>query len=144
MRETARQAVIDAVNEAAAWGHRRNYHKLHVWRDGDVRWSEYINRTDDTIDRGADHFAAVPSVACEGTGSVTCNCDWCNEVYSAEDEARALDEDRVYHKDEKYKDQEAAIADAVADSDLSDLEAAMLAEFDRIPAGYFNDEEEGE
>jgi len=119
LREIAWQAIIDSVYEGAANGHRRNYHKLHIYRDGDVRWTEHIDRSDDIIDRAADHFAAIPSVACVGTGPYACNCDYCNEI----------------------GDKEEAIREAAANSDLSDLEAAMLAEFERVPTGYFDDEE---
>jgi hypothetical protein len=144
LRSTARQAVIKSVSEAAAYDHQRNYHKLHIDRDGDVRWTEHINQSDDIIDSGADHFAAIPSVAVAGTGSICCNCDYCDEVYYAEDEQLAKDQGRDYDRDAKYADEGEAIADAVANSDLSGLEADMLAEFDAIPAGYFNDEEEEE
>jgi hypothetical protein len=144
LRETARQTVIDSVPERAANEHRRNYRKLHVYRDGDVHWTEHINHSDDIIDSGADHFAAIPSVACVGTGSYVCNCDYCNEVYSEQDEALAAEQGREYDKAAKYQDDEEAISDAVANSDLSDLEADMLAEFDQIPVGYFSDEEEVE
>lgn len=47
-----------------------------------------------------------------------------------------------YDKSAKYADADDAIADAVANSDLSDIEADMLAEFDAIPVGYFNDEDD--
>ncbi|PWT72773.1 MAG: hypothetical protein C5B60_09135 [Chloroflexi bacterium] len=140
LRDTARQAVIDAVSEAAAYSHRRSHHKLHIYRDGEVGWTTHLNQSDDIIDRGAKHFAAVPSVICVGTGSYVCNCDYCNEVYSAVDEALAAEQGRKYDKSAKYADENEAILDAVADSDLSDLEACMLAEFDAIPAGYFQDE----
>ena len=144
LRSSARQTVIDSVSERATYEHKRNFHKLHVYRDGDVRWTEHINRSDDIIDSGADHFAAIPSVACVGTGSYTCNCDFRNEVYSEKDEAYAIEQGREYDKAAKYADDDEAIADAVANSDLSDLEADMLAEFDAIPAGYFSDEEDAE
>lgn len=44
-------------------------------------------------------------------------------------------------KSTRYADDEEAIADLVAESDLSNLEADMLAEFDWILLGYFEDEE---
>lgn len=142
LRETARQRVIDNVSECAAYQHRHHYHKLHIHRNGDVEWTNHINTTDDFIDRDADHFAPIPSVATVGTGSYACNCEYCNMVYHERDEAFAKENDRPYDRTEKYETQEEAIADAVADSDLSDLEADMLAEFDRrISAGYFDDEE---
>lgn len=140
MRSAARQAVIDAATESATYAHHRNYHKLHVYRDGDVRWTEHIDQSEDIIDRDANHFEAIPSVACIGTGSCDCNCDYCSDVYYAEDEARAIEQGRKYDKSAKYADASEAIADAVANSDLSDLEADMLAAFDAIPAGYFNDD----
>jgi hypothetical protein len=144
LRSAARQSVIDSVSDCAAYGHQRNYHKLHIGRDGYVRWAEHINQSDDIIDSGAERFSAIPSVACAGTGSICCNCDYCDEVYYAGDEQLAKDQGHYYDRDAKYADEDEAIADAVANSDLSGLEADMLAEFDAIPAGYFNDEEEEE
>lgn len=144
IRATARQAVIDSVPERAALEHARNYHKLHIWRDGAVSWSEHINRSDDIIDSGAKHFAAVPSVACVGTGSYACDCDYCNEIYDADNEARAAERGEEYDKDAKYSTTQEAIDDAVSNSDLSDVEDAMLAEFDEIEVGYFDDEDADE
>lgn len=142
LRAAARQAVIDNVRERATLEHRKNYHKLHVYRDGDVDWTEHINRSDDIIDRDAKHFAPIPSVACVGTGSCACNCDFCDMIYSEVDEAFALENGREYDKSSKFQTQEDAITDAVAESDLWELEADMLREFNEIPVGYFNDEDE--
>ena len=144
LRDTARELVADSVVEAAALDHQRNYHKIHIRRDGTVSFTESINRSDDLIDDGADHFAAIPSVATVGTGSVVCNCDYCNEVYNETDEQLAKDDGRSYDKDAKYATHADAIADAVANSDLGDMESDMLARFDEIPAGYFDDEDEDE
>ncbi len=57
------------------------------------------------------------------------------------DEVNAIEQGREYDKSAKYADDAEAIADAVANSDLSDCEADMLAEFEAIPVGYFIDEE---
>jgi len=141
LRDAARSLVSEAVTECATLSHKRNYRKLHVRRDGTIGWYESINQSDDLIDSGAGRFAAVPSVCCVGTGSCVCNCDHCNDVYSEADEALAAEQGREYDRDAKYATDEAAIADAVCESDLSSLEADMLAEFDRIAAGYFDDEE---
>jgi len=140
LRSEARLKVIDSVAECADYEHRKTYHKLHVYRDGDVRWTQHLSQSDDIIDSGAARFQAVPSVACVGTGSHCCNCDYCDDVYYPEAEALAIEQGRKYDKDSKYADDDAAIADAVANSDLSDMEADMLEHFDTIPAGYFGDE----
>lgn len=118
-RDTARQNVIDSVNEAARKSHGRNYEKLHVLRDGTVSWFESINRTDDIIDPEAGGFQAIQSVGTYGTGSFGCNCDHC--------------------QDAGYASKEEAVDDAVW-CDQSDIETAMLAALDAIPAGYFADE----
>jgi hypothetical protein len=122
LRETARQRVIDSVIEAAANEHLQNYLKLHVFRDGEVRWTEFNNRSSDIIDDQAKTFSPVPSVATVGTGSYQCNCGHCN--------------------DSGYESKAAAIDDAVGDSDLFELEQSMLERFDAIPVGYFDDENE--
>lgn len=122
LRASAREAVSEFAREAAERSHQRNYHKLHVWRDGSVSWTESLNSTDDIIDRGAKHFAAVKSVISVGTGSYLCNCDFC--------------------EDKGFDSREEAICAAVDESDLSDLEAEMLKKFDAIPIGYFDDEPE--
>ena len=141
-REQARQEISDQVADVAAQEHRRNYRKLHIRRDGTADFGfDCINTSDDLIDDKAEHFAAIPSVACVGTGGYACNCDYCNEVYCAEDEARAAEDGRKYDREAKYETQEDAISDAVGDSDLSDLEARMLAALDEIEVGYFDDEE---
>jgi len=140
LRSAARELVAESVTEAAALSHERNYHKLHIRRDGSVNWSESINRSDDIIDDRADEFAAVPSVITTGTGSFACNCDHCEDVYDAADEAMAVEQGREYDKAAKYASRADAIADAVSESDLTDIENAMLAAFDEIPEGYFDDE----
>ena len=115
LRQAARAAVVDEVANAIEKSHERNYEKLHVWRDGSVSWREYINRSDDTIDRRAAGFAAVPSVACVGTGSMPCDCDWCADGGTVD-----------------LREMDGAEIDAV--------EQGMLTEFADIPAGYFDDE----
>jgi hypothetical protein len=140
VRFTARQAVIDSVSERASYEHQPHFHKLHIYRDGGVHWTVSINQSDDIIDSGAGHFAAIPSVACVGTGSYACNCEFCNDVYSAQDEAYVIEQGRKYDKLAKYGDHTEAIAAAVGESDLQNLEDDMVAKFDQIPAGYFFDE----
>lgn len=139
-REIARQGVIDSVSDAATKMHERNYKKLHINRDGTVSWFECINKSDDLIDGKADGFQAIRSVVTVGTGSTDCNCDHCNEVYSVLDEKTAKDQGREYNADEKYQTYEDAIANAVGDSDLSELEGDMLSKLDHIEIGYFSDE----
>jgi hypothetical protein len=141
MRSTARQCVIESVTERAGYEHRSNYHKLHIRRDGSVNWLEIINKSDDIIDDQADHFRAVRSVACVGTGSFACNCDFCSEVYHPLDETLAIEAGRKYDRAAKYDSVAEAITEAISNSDLTGIEADMLAEFDAIPAGYFDDEE---
>ena len=143
---TLRGAVRSLINDdvlfdASRLGHIRNYHKLHVRRDGSLNWFESINKSDDIIDSGADHFAAVPSLITVGTGSCTCNCDHCNDVYDAADEALAKEQGREYDKDAKYPRFEDAIADAVADGGTEELERIMSEALDAIPEGYFDDEQ---
>jgi len=141
-REQARQEVIDQVAGVAAASHKRNYRKMHIRRDGTADFGfEAINQSDDLIDDRADHFAAIPSVITVGTGSCACDCDYCNDMYDAEDERRAIEDGRNYAHANGYETTAHAIADAVADSDLSDITAIMLDNFDEIPAGYFDDED---
>ena len=142
MRDTARRFVIeDEIAERLRLEHERNYHKLHVHRDGTVGWSEYNNESSDTIDDRAEGFAAIPSVAMVGTGSYVCNCDHCNQVFNADDQERAIEDGREYDKDAKYATREEAVVDAVVNSDTAEVEEDMLRAFDAIPTGYFDDEE---
>ena len=142
---TIRQTIIDSISDRAAEyehkSHELNYEKLHVYRDGELRWTESINASDDIIDSEAEGFAAIPSLATTGAGSCSCNCDYCNEVYSAKAEEYAIEQGRKYVRDEKYATHEDAINDAVANSDLSDIETMMLEALDEIPVGYFRDEQ---
>ena len=142
LRTTARDLVIEQVSAAATKDHERNYEKLHIRRDGTISWTESIDKYGDIIDSGADHFAAIPSVITVGTGSCSCNCDYCDEVYNADEEANALADGRKYDRDNKYDSDADAIADAVSNSDLEDMETDMLARFDEIETGYFDDEQE--
>ena len=132
--------IPDLATAASGYSHCRNYHRLHVWRDGSTTWDESINHSDDIIDQQADHFAAVQSLIVQGTGSCACNCDYCNAVYDADDERRAKDDGRKYNRAEKYQTQEDAIADAFADGDNSGIEDYMIEALDAIPVGYLNDE----
>jgi hypothetical protein len=122
---TLRQAVTDQITEyvgqAAIYSHHRNYHKLHINRDGSLSWFEAINKADDLIDRKADHFCAVQSLITVGTGSCKCNCDWCDN--------------------DEYDTQDDAIADAFADSDITWIEENMIYRLNQLPIGYFDDEE---
>lgn len=115
-RDTARAAVIAEVGNRITKEHERNFHRLHVWRDGSISWREYINESDDTIDRHAASFQPVPSVALVGTGSCKCNCDWCADGGTID-------------------------VTEIDGSALDDTETDMLAHFDEIQIGYFNDEE---
>lgn len=124
LRDQALDAMLEQVAERAAREHQRNYHKLHIRRDGTVSWHEAIDQHSDIIDGGAKGFAAVPSVCRVGTGSCECNCPWC--------------------EDAGYESTEDAIADAVAESDLDQVRDEMIQSFDEIPVGYFYDEEEPE
>lgn len=123
---TLRAAIAAQIDllavEADKKSHRRNYSKLHVMRDGTVRWGEFINLSDDLIDDRADRFQAIANLCVVGTGSCECNCDYCS--------------------DSNYESIEDAIGDAVCDGDRSMMESDMQAELDRIPAGYFADEDE--
>ena len=140
MRAAIAARIPDLAAEASAYSHQRNYHRLHARRDGSTSWTEAINSTDDLIDSGADHFAPVPSLTVQGVGSYYCDCDYCNEVYNADDEARAIAEGRKYARADKYGSQADAIADSVADGDNSCIEDEMQESLDAIPIGYFDDE----
>lgn len=142
LRDKALEAVIAEVETAVRKDHERNYEKLHVRRDGTVTWFESINRSDNLIDSEADGFQPIESVITVGTGSVLCNCDYCNDVYNADEEREALADGREYDRDAKYDSRAEAIDDAVANSDLFETKDQMLERFDCIPAGYFHDEEE--
>jgi hypothetical protein len=111
---------MDEITAAAAKEHQRNYQKLHVDRDGTVSWFESINRTDDLIDRNAPGFAAIASVITVGTGSVACNCDFCD--------------------DEAFANRDEAIDACIGEHGTQHIEDRMLEAFAQIPVGYFDDE----
>jgi hypothetical protein len=143
LRSTARDLVIEQVSAAAHKQHERNYEKLHINRDGSVNWSESINESDDIIDRYADHFCAVPSVITAGTGSYSCNCPFCDEIgkYLTADGSKVVDADSPEAEGGEEIDADLAISNAVSDNGTSDLEDEMVAAFDAIDIGYFDDEE---
>lgn len=115
LRQIARAAVVDEVGNAIIKSHKRNYEKLHVWRDGSVSWREYTDLQSDTIDQRAVGFAPVPSVACVGAGSIACDCDWCADGGTVDlSEMDGAEIDMTEHR--------------------------MVVEFAEIPAGYFDDE----
>ena len=123
LRNKARETMTEEeVANAARMSHELNYHTLHIYRNGTMRWHEAHNENDDLIDRDADHFQALPSVIRVGTGTTDCNCHYC-------DAAR-----------EEGQDHDEAIRFALSESDLTGLERMMLNEFDLIPIGYFDDE----
>lgn len=142
LRDTARQNVIDSVTEYATNSHLRNYYTLHIRRDGSVSWFEAPDANSDLIDPDASGFAAIASVGQTGCGGFGCNCQWCNEVYNAREEAEALDTGREYNRANKYASQDDAIYEAVSDSDLSGVEEMLLNALNEIPVGYFSDEDE--
>lgn len=61
-------------------------------------------------------------------------------AFSESDEQYAIEHGQAYDKSAKWANAAEPIAESVANSDLGDLEADMLAAFDAIPVGYFNDE----
>lgn len=126
LRETARAAVIAEVENAERKAHERNYERLHVWRDGKVSWFESIDRHSDIIDDQAEGFRAVESVCLVGTGSYSCNCDFCEMI----------------GEENGYPDTAAAVADSISEHGTGDRESDMLAKFDAIEHGYFDDEDE--
>jgi hypothetical protein len=123
LREQAIAAAQEMKYEVACIFHKRNYWKLHIWRDGRITLDESINQSDDLIDSQADHFCPVPSIITIGTGSVPCNCDWC--------------------QDEGYDSLDEAIADAVSEGGC-DVGVDFDEAIGNIPVGYFDDEEEEE
>jgi hypothetical protein len=140
-REIAALGIEEAVAEAAAKEHARNYWTLHVHRDGGVSWSETFNSTDTLMETVNDRLVPRPAVLRgEGTGSFDCNCEYCNSVYNAEAEELALAEGRTYDRSNKWETREEAITECVNGGDWSDLEAAMLEELNKIPLGYFEDD----
>jgi len=130
LREQARDFVTDQAGKYAELDHARNYHRLHVRRDGSVAWTEFHDSSSDLIDGQANHFCAIHSVARVGTGSYVCNCDYCGSV--------------VYPQNRQDETTDRQLAEAVQmavdDSDLDSIAAAMLEKFDGIEAGYFDDE----
>ncbi len=156
LRSIARELAIEQVSAAASKEHEPNYGKLHIYRDGSVRWTEHINQFDHIIDGEAEYLCAIPSVACVGTGSYSCNCEYCEAVFCQRGEddvadlADEVDEDareaarKEYRDEHGYGSEAEAINAAVADSDLDRREAVMLAEFDAIGTRYFDDEEDQE
>lgn len=120
LREQAKAAMRSEVTAAARKSHERNYEKLHVRRDGTVSWFESINKHDDLIDSEADGFRAICSVITVGTGSVLCNCDFC--------------------EDEGFADRAEAIDAAITEHGTYQIEQDMEAAFSQIPQGYFHDE----
>ena len=79
---TIRQAVANNLENhlanALRKAHELNYETLYVDRDGEIWWSEEASADTHIIDREADEFAAIPSLIQVGTGSIRCNCDWCD------------------------------------------------------------------
>lgn len=121
LREQAKESMQSEVTAAARKSHERNYEKLHIRRDGTVSWFESLNKSEDLIDREANGFKAVRSVITVGTGSVLCNCDFC--------------------EDDGFVDRAEAIDAAITEHGTYQIEHDMEAAFEEIPQGYFHDEE---
>lgn len=116
LRLRVREALENGehVHDALRKGHERNYETLYVYPDGECRWSEEADANTYRVRDGE----PIPYLAKAGTGSIPCNCDWCqgpDAVDSAEEIDFGADE-IVYQSDE------------------------MQRRLDEIPAGYFDDE----
>src|ERR1035437_5996148 len=118
LRATARQTVMDSVSACAGKRHEEAYQTLYVYRNGVVDWDWHYDQNEQRIDKWAKTLDTIPAVATVGTGSFRCNCDYCESVYSKEDEEHALECGKEYNKSEKYADYDGAISDCVSNDDL--------------------------
>ncbi len=130
IREAAKDAVTEQAHEAERLSHYGNYNKLHVRRDGTVSWFESLNESDDLIDREAPSFCAIQSIVTVGTGSIDCNCDFCNEIAEPGESL-----------DNKWATKEEAVRACIAEYGYQEREDQMLAALECIEVGYFTDEE---
>lgn len=119
IRQAVESKIEDQLTEALRKQHELNYEKLYVSRDGDLWWSEDVNRDTQLIDREAEGFAGVPYLIQVGTGSCSCNCDWCDGPNAVEDT-----NDIDFESDE-----------------YDEFRRQMLDNLAQIDTGYFRDEE---
>ena len=138
IRTTALDAALTQVLAAARKSHELNYETLYVGTDGEVYWSESINKSDRQYYRDRPGMVYIESLLQVGTGSWSCNCDHCNMV----------------GQPDGYESDEDAIADAVTAGDNTAYEDIITARMDAdclhdrdtsvsgIPYGYFDDEQD--
>jgi len=101
------------ADETARNEHRQMHHKLYVYPDGHIHWGYEADYYTHLCLDGR----PVPILADVGTGSVACDCAWCEEVDDPDD----ID----------WQDDEVAIT--------SD---EMIRKLNKIPHGYFVDEDQ--
>lgn len=68
IRDKVRDSIAECIDDALRWSHESNYQRLYVTTDGDLYWSESMDRIE---------YGETPYLANVGTGSVPCNCDDC-------------------------------------------------------------------
>ncbi len=117
IRETVREEIDEHVREMLVKEHETNYCRLYVESDGSLWWSEEVDRSTYSP-RGRDDIRETPSLCMVGTGSISCNCDWCSGP------------DAVESAEEIDFDEEACEA----------AQEEMERNLDEIEIGYFDDE----
>ncbi len=145
LRVAALAAAINyqTLTEALRKSHERNYESLYVGTDGEVYWSESINRSDRQFYRNQPGMVYVERLLIVGTGSCDCNCDYCDEI------GKSINVDgKVVSEDDPTFDPAAiitaadAISQAVGDSDVDEYQGQIEEAFAAIQVCYFDDEKE--
>jgi hypothetical protein len=117
-RSSTRRLVIQYLRDAAMKQHAENYQRLYVQTDGSLHWAPSLESSGTGLCPGEMCILTV------GRGADQCSCDYC--------------------KNEGPETLQEAIEEAVELGQLKDLEWRMLAAFDGISNGYFDDERRGE
>ena len=120
IRDRVEQLMEGEIGNALRRSHEGNYETLYVTREGYLYWREEIDSATRDIDD--DEFAPMPHLIQVGTGSISCNCDWCQGPNAVE-ETWTID---------------------FATEEYSEMYDRMLARLTEIPVGYFDDETEEE
>ena len=108
------EAIGDHAQDVLRKSHERNYETLYVDSDGECWWSEEA----DSNTWQARDGEAIPSLAKAGTGSVPCNCDWCQGP-DAVDSTSEIE---------------------FGSGEIDYACSVMARRLDEIPTGYFDDE----
>jgi len=114
IRQNVEQKISNGLaDEAARNVHHQGYHKLYVYHNGNTSWRmEADSYTHLRYDYDG---SSIPILHSCGTGSVKCDCEWCQEV--------------DHPDDIEWQD------DTVADT-----ADCMIEKLQSIPYGYFDDE----